>query len=315
MTDLDGTSAPGVSTSFARGDHKHGDAARHLHNNILALSSVSGVNTGDKSLTELGGVAANPTILAGTNTKITYDAKGLVTGGAAATATDVGLGDCNNTSDLNKPVSTATQTALDLKANITSPTLAGTPLAPTAAAGTSTTQIATTAYSVSAAPNASYRTIAMATGSHVAGKVAGTYMIGNGNPLAVSGTGTLYPIVLIPYYAADYPTVNGLTTKLRIRAVVAVNNVAPTGNFTIGLYPVTSGAGGAALKIFTVGVLVANSATTTVVTPAGSSCTTVVSSNFTPPVDGFYCMAVVTTATVAASSLVQVWAYLQMRNT
>ena len=33
--------------------------------------------------------------------------------------TDIGLGDVDNTSDLNKPVSTATQTALDLKANKT----------------------------------------------------------------------------------------------------------------------------------------------------------------------------------------------------
>ena len=38
----------------------------------------------------------------------------------------VGLGDVNNTSDLNKPVSTATQTALDVKAPLTSPTFTGT---------------------------------------------------------------------------------------------------------------------------------------------------------------------------------------------
>ena len=36
---------------------------------------------------------------------------------ALATATTVGLGSCNNTADLAKPISTATQTALDLKAN------------------------------------------------------------------------------------------------------------------------------------------------------------------------------------------------------
>lgn len=36
---------------------------------------------------------------------------------------DVGLGDADNTSDLNKPVSTATQTALDGKVNTTSPRL------------------------------------------------------------------------------------------------------------------------------------------------------------------------------------------------
>jgi hypothetical protein len=58
----------------------------------------------------------------------------------------VGLGNVNNTSDANKPVSTATQTALDLKAPLASPTLTGIPTAPTAASGTNTTQIATTAF-------------------------------------------------------------------------------------------------------------------------------------------------------------------------
>ena len=58
----------------------------------------------------------------------------------------VGLGNVDNTTDLNKPISTATQSALDLKAPLASPSLTGTPLAPTAMAGTNTTQIATTAF-------------------------------------------------------------------------------------------------------------------------------------------------------------------------
>ena len=61
-------------------------------------------------------------------------------------ATMIGLGNVDNTSDVNKPVSTATQTALDLKAPLASPALTGTPTAPTAAANTNTTQVATTAY-------------------------------------------------------------------------------------------------------------------------------------------------------------------------
>jgi hypothetical protein len=59
---------------------------------------------------------------------------------------DVGLGNVDNTSDANKPVSTAQQTALNLKANLASPTLTGVPAAPTATAGTNTTQLATTAF-------------------------------------------------------------------------------------------------------------------------------------------------------------------------
>ena len=82
---------------------------------------------------------------------------------------DVGLGSVDNTADTAKPVSTAQQTALDLKANLASPTftgtvtipsgasisgfaplaspeLTGTPTAPTASANTDTTQVATTAF-------------------------------------------------------------------------------------------------------------------------------------------------------------------------
>jgi hypothetical protein len=62
---------------------------------------------------------------------------------------DVGLGNVDNTSDTNKPISTATQTALDLKAPLASPGFSGTPTAPTATSGTNTTQLATTAYVVS----------------------------------------------------------------------------------------------------------------------------------------------------------------------
>ena len=65
----------------------------------------------------------------------------------------VGLGNVDDTSDLNKPVSTAAQSALDLKAPLASPALTGTPTAPTATAGTSTTQVATTAFVGTAVAN------------------------------------------------------------------------------------------------------------------------------------------------------------------
>lgn len=70
---------------------------------------------------------------------------------------DVGLGNIDNVSDVNKPVSTA-QAAADatvaanaasataLKANIASPTFTGVPAAATATVGTNTTQLATTAF-------------------------------------------------------------------------------------------------------------------------------------------------------------------------
>lgn len=64
----------------------------------------------------------------------------------ALTSAAVGLGNVDNTSDVNKPVSTATTTALALKAPLASPALTGTPTAPTAAATDNSTQVATTAF-------------------------------------------------------------------------------------------------------------------------------------------------------------------------
>jgi hypothetical protein len=45
------------------------------------------------------------------------------TGAVTLDKTDVGLGNCDNTSDVNKPISTATQTALDSKASTSHPNL------------------------------------------------------------------------------------------------------------------------------------------------------------------------------------------------
>ena len=63
------------------------------------------------------------------------------------------ISNVTNTSDADKPISTLTQSALDLKANLASPELTGTPLAPTASNGTNTTQIATTQFVQSSLTN------------------------------------------------------------------------------------------------------------------------------------------------------------------
>lgn len=78
-----------------------------------------------------------------------------------AVKTNLGLDNVDNTRDVNKPVSsdqaaanqtvasnaaTATSAVSLLKANIASPTFTGVPAAPTAALGTNTTQLATTAF-------------------------------------------------------------------------------------------------------------------------------------------------------------------------
>lgn len=78
------------------------------------------------------------------------------TGVVVLTKADVGLSNVDNTSDANKPVSTAQQTALNLKldsataattyAPIASPTFTGNPKAPTPVARDNDTSIATTAF-------------------------------------------------------------------------------------------------------------------------------------------------------------------------
>jgi len=71
---------------------------------------------------------------------------------AATSRTNLGLGSVDNTADTAKPVSTAQQTALDLKANLASPTFTGTPSLPTGttgvtqSSGDNSTKLATTAY-------------------------------------------------------------------------------------------------------------------------------------------------------------------------
>lgn len=72
------------------------------------------------------------------------------------TKTQVGLGNVDNTSDANKPISTAAQNALNLKANAANAVLTGIPVAPTAAVGTNTTQLATTAYVKAEVANETY---------------------------------------------------------------------------------------------------------------------------------------------------------------
>ena len=77
----------------------------------IAQSKISGLTTDLAAKADL----ASPTFT------------GTVSG---ITKSMVGLGNVDNTSDANKPVSTATQTALDLKANLAGPTFTGTVVLP-----------------------------------------------------------------------------------------------------------------------------------------------------------------------------------------
>jgi hypothetical protein len=263
-------------------------------------------------------------ITGATKTKVTYDAKGLVTAGADATTADVADStDKRYCTDAQKTVigntsgtNTGDANGHSALAPINAPTFTGVPAAPTPAAGTNTTQLATAAYAMSAAPNASYRTLLDCTSSHIATRVAGTYALAQGNPAAITGVGTLYAINTIYIAAADYPTVNGLAPKLRIRVQLYTNDVAPTGNYTFGLYPITrpGTSGGAGLCIYTLGTVVSGSNGATFTTPAADGLLNAVGADFALPADGHYVIGMVTTATVATSAHIHISAQLQMRN-
>ncbi|TBH70493.1 hypothetical protein [Aquirufa antheringensis] len=97
------TDLPTISTDAANKEYV--DASK-------TLDATSLLNGKIRLAGDLTGTAASPEIAVGviTNAKI---ASGI-------SATKVGLGNVDNTADLAKPISTATQTALDLKASITS---------------------------------------------------------------------------------------------------------------------------------------------------------------------------------------------------
>jgi hypothetical protein len=73
---------------------------------VAADANVSGTNTGDQvlpTLSSLGAVAGNSAITGATKTKVTYDTKGLITGGADATTADIAAStDKNYVSDAEK---------------------------------------------------------------------------------------------------------------------------------------------------------------------------------------------------------------------
>ena len=108
-----------------------------LSTDTLTNKSISlGSNTITSTLAQLNTAVSDADVasLAGTETltnkTLTSPAINSPTG---ITKSDVGLANVDNTTDANKPVSTATQTALDLKAPLASPTFTGTVTIPSGA--------------------------------------------------------------------------------------------------------------------------------------------------------------------------------------
>ena len=98
------------------------DLATRACANLSDAGGACSKNVGTTAGTVAAGDHAHSGYVA---TSVTVNGHAL-SGNVSVTASDVGLGNVTNTSDANKPVSTAQQTALDLKANIASPTFTGT---------------------------------------------------------------------------------------------------------------------------------------------------------------------------------------------
>ncbi|GEM_PF-1153653 len=113
----------------------------HLTNStgIVVAYPANYVTNADARMTKLDGIQAGAQV----NTVTSVAGR---TGVVTLAKADVELNNVDNTSDANKPVSTAQQTALNLKANLASPTFTGTPRVPTPASSTNSTQIASTAF-------------------------------------------------------------------------------------------------------------------------------------------------------------------------
>ena len=156
---------------------------------VASLVAGTGVTLANNS-----GEAATPTVTVDT-TVIAPLASPTFTGTVSGvTKSMVGLGNVDNTSDASKPVSTAQQTALDLKANLASPTFTGTVTVPTP---TNNTDAATKAYTDGVVTAANIITAAGGDGT-------------NGQALTTNGAGTL-----------DFITITGTTEASIISAVGA----------------------------------------------------------------------------------------------
>jgi hypothetical protein len=156
--------------------------------------------------------------------------------------------------------------------------------------------------------DSAWRTLLHSPSVCAAGVTAATYFVIHGG-LAATATGGTVPLYYID--DADY-TVSGKTTVMRVKAAAMTNGASPAVTFTFGLYPVTSGGGGAGSLTYTVGTVVASS--TVALTPTGTT-QAQGTGEFSVPADGYYALGVVVSGTAAANSYTDMTAVLQVKHT
>ncbi len=174
----------------------------------LGITTLSGSNTGDQTLLGLGGVESNAPITGATNTKITYDAKGLVTAGTVATTADI-------TASADKNYVTNAQ--LTVIGN-TSGTNSGDNAVNTLYSGLVT--------------NASHTGDAIGSTALTVTRINGTSLAGLATGILKNTTGTGVPSIAL---AADFPILNQSTTGNAATVTTNANltgDVTSTGNAT-----------------------------------------------------------------------------------
>ena len=214
QTNIDGAVVGPASSVDNRVAFFNGASGKLIKDSGLTLS---GSNTGDNATNTLySGLVSDtgvPAILSSggvpsLNTGITE----------AEVKTILSLENVDNTSDANKPVSTAQQTALNLKANIASPALTGNPTAPTPATGDNDTSIATTAFVKAQGYSAT------------TGTVKKTSPIDCAAALTTTVTHALGQYVNVDIYRklTPFDKVEAQVTSTNATTVVVTFNVAPT---------------------------------------------------------------------------------------
>jgi hypothetical protein len=192
------------------------------------LLNLSGTNTGDQTLptlSSLGGVASNLAITGATNTKITYDTKGLVTSGSAATTADIAVSTNKNY------VTDAQQTVIGNTS------------------GTNTGDNSTNSLYSGLVTNATHTGDATGSTALTVVKINGTLMSGLATGILKNTTSTGVPSIAI---AADFPTLNQNTTgtAANVTGIVGLSN-GGTGSSTRNFVDLTSNeiiAGGKTFK-------------------------------------------------------------------
>ena len=158
---------------------------------LLATQSYAdtAVSTHSSDTTAVHGITDTSLLVTTTGTQ-TLTNKTLTTP-AGLVKSDVGLGNVDNTADASKPVSTAQQTALDLKANLAGPTFTGTVggITKSMVGLGNVDDTADTAKPVSTAQQTAIDLKASLSGATFTGAVSGTSLTLSGD-LTVNGTTT-----------------------------------------------------------------------------------------------------------------------------